>query len=70
MASNKNNHDTCSDGQKMPQLEKGQEISLKIEDMVAQANSIADNSNIVMDGAKELSQSADNLKEHIGRFKI
>lgn len=33
MASNKNNHDTCSDGQKMPQLEKGQEISLKIEDM-------------------------------------
>ena len=33
MASNKNNHDTCPDGQKMPQLEKGQEISLKIEDM-------------------------------------
>ena len=33
MASNKNNHDTCSDGQKMPQHEKGQEISLKIEDM-------------------------------------
>lgn len=46
------------------------EIQTTSENMVAQANSIADNSNIVMDGAKELSQSADNLKEHIGRFKI
>ncbi len=46
------------------------EIQATSENMVAQANSIADNSNIVMDGAKELSQSADNLKEHIGRFKI
>lgn len=46
------------------------EIQATSENMVTQANSIADNSNIVMDGAKELSQSADNLKEHIGRFKI
>lgn len=46
------------------------EIQATSENMVAQANSITDNSNIVMDGAKELSQSADNLKEHIGRFKI
>lgn len=46
------------------------EIQATSENMVAQANSIADNSNIVMDGARELSQSADNLKEHIGRFKI
>ena len=46
------------------------EIQATSENMVVQANSIADNSNIVMDGAKELSQSADNLKEHIGRFKI
>lgn len=46
------------------------EIQATSENMVAQANRIADNSSIVMDGAKELSQSADNLKEHIGRFKI
>lgn len=47
------------------------EIQATSENMVAQANSIADNSNIVMDGAKELSQRCRQSERNIiGRFKI
>lgn len=47
-----------------------EEINATSENMVIQANTLAKSSNAVMDDAKELSQSADSLKERIERFKI
>lgn len=47
-----------------------EEINSTSENMVIQANNIAGSSSAVMEDAKELSESADSLKERIGRFKI
>lgn len=46
------------------------EIQATSESMVTQANTIADSSSAVMGDAKELSASADSLKERVERFKI
>ncbi|MCH5267479.1 MAG: methyl-accepting chemotaxis protein [Lachnospiraceae bacterium] len=46
------------------------QIQATSESMVTQANTIADSSNAVMGDAKELSASADSLKERVERFKI
>ena len=45
-------------------------IQTTSEDMVTQAQVIANSSNAVMDDAKELSNSAISLKESVGQFKI
>lgn len=45
-------------------------IQTTSEDMVTQAQAIADSSNAVMDDAKELSNSATSLKESVEQFKI
>ena len=47
-----------------------EEINATSENMVIQANTIAESSNTVMGDAMELSESAESLKERIGRFKI
>lgn len=46
------------------------EILATSENMVIQANAIADSSSAVMDDAKELSDSAVSLKESVEQFKI
>lgn len=46
------------------------EILATSENMVIQANAIADSSSAVMDDAKELSDSAVSLKESVDQFKI
>ena len=47
-----------------------EEINATSENMGTQANTIAESSNTVMGDAMELSESAESLKERIGRFKI
>ncbi len=47
-----------------------EEINVTSENMVIQANNIANSSNAVMYDARELSESAESLKERIGRFKM
>lgn len=46
------------------------EIQVTSENMVTQANAIADSSNAVMSDARELSDSAVSLKESVEQFKI
>ncbi len=46
------------------------EIQMTSENMVTQANAIADSSSTVMGDAKELSASAVSLQEQVGQFKI
>ena len=47
-----------------------EEINATSENMVIQANNIANSSNAVMGDAQELSESAESLRERIGRFKM